>query len=291
MMTDRADMHPPLAGSLRSVLTADQGNTALKLDFWTADDAGQWCHAGHLTARADDADRIFGWVEARRPQGGIYCSVGRLDVRLIESLRCLLGDRMLVLTPSTPLPVRVEYATPDTLGADRVAAACGAAALMPGRACVIADAGTALTLDLLTAGGAFAGGRISPGLNLRLRSLHDHTSRLPLLTTEGLTPENVEEEVPAAGRDTRTSILSGVIRGMAAEIASAPTLFAPAGDTATPEPGAMLLLTGGDGPLLEPLVRELLAAPDALAADELLMSRGLLSIYLYNEDTLNDDNA
>lgn len=268
-----------------SVLTVDQGNTAIKLDLWSKTAGGEWSHTDRMTARPDDADRIFEWVESRRPGGAIYCSVGHLDVRLIESLRCLLSDRMLVLTHSTPLPIRIDYATPDTLGSDRVAAACGAALLMPDRDCVIADAGTALTLDLLTAGEIFAGGRISPGLNLRFRSLHDHTSRLPLLSTADLTPGSITAEVPTTGYDTPTSILSGVIRGMAVEIASSTHTLTRS------RKGAILLLTGGDAPLLAPFVRSMMPHPETLMLCPLLMSRGLLSIYLYNEDNLNDDNV
>ena len=264
-----------------AVLTIDQGNTAVKLDVWRYADTGEWSHDDRLTARPEDTDEIFGWIETQSPEGGIYCSVGRMDVRLIESLRCLLGDRLMVLTPSAALPIGVNYATPTTLGADRVAAACGAAAVRPGCPCIIADAGTALTIDSLTDGNTFTGGRISPGLSLRFRSLHDHTSRLPLLSTADLRPDDITHDVPVTGYDTRTSILSGVIRGTAAEIASA----------LPRESHTILLLTGGDAPLLEPFVRQLLPEGCTLMTYPLLMSRGLLSIYLYNEANLNDDNV
>lgn len=286
MSSQHSDRISGSAPRATSVLTVDQGNTAIKLDLWSMEEErGLWGHTDRMTAGPDEAEHIFGWVESRRPEGAIYCSVGHMDVRLIESLRCLLDDRMLVLTHSTPLPIRIDYATPHTLGADRVAAACGAALLMPHRDCVIADAGTALTLDLLTSGNTFAGGRISPGLNLRFRALHDHTSRLPLISTADLTPDRAATEVPVAGYDTSTSILSGVIRGMAAEIAASTHTLSPS------RKGAVLLLTGGDAPLLAPFVRSMMIHPENLTLCPLLMGRGLLSIYLYNEDNLNDDNV
>ncbi|MDE7159640.1 MAG: type III pantothenate kinase [Muribaculaceae bacterium] len=259
-----------------TVLTVDQGNTAIKLDLWQGAPEEEWTHVDHLAISPDETDAILAWIEAHAPQGGIYCSVGRMDVRLIETLRCLLGDRLLVLTHSVPLPIGVRYDTPSTLGADRVAAACGAHALLPGRDCVIADAGTALTVDRLTADGFFAGGTISPGLSLRLRSLHDHTSRLPLLSTADIDPA----DIPALGYDTRTSILSGAIRGAAAEIA----LALPRGEA------PLLILTGGDAPLLAPIVRSLLPDSATMLALPRLMSRGLLSIYFHNEANPNDDN-
>ena len=71
--------------------------------------------------------------------------------------------RCMVFTPQTPVPIRNAYGSPETLGADRLAAAVGVAAMYPGRNAAIVDCGTALTVDLLTADGIYRGGFISPG--------------------------------------------------------------------------------------------------------------------------------
>jgi type III pantothenate kinase len=137
--------------------------------------------------------------------------------------------------------LRNAYATPQTLGADRLAGAVGAAYLRPGQPTLILDAGTALKLDLVTADGTYHGGSIAPGLRMRLRALHTFTGRLPL----------IELPDPAAlvqliGDSTASSMLSGVLNGAAAEVTG---LVA---DYRQRYPGLGLVLTGGDAPYLQP---------------------------------------
>jgi type III pantothenate kinase len=136
------------------------------------------------------------------------------------------------LNESTPVPVKVLYLSPETLGKDRLAAACGAAIKFPGQDVLVIDAGTAITYELVTARGEYKGGGISPGISLRFKALHTFTGKLPL----------VEEREPLqlVGNDTATSIISGVINGAVAEvagiIASYKELY----------PGVLTVLTGGD---------------------------------------------
>lgn len=252
------------------VLTADQGNTALKLSVWDAqaDPSDPLCvPADHAVFGPDDAEDIFAWVERKAPCAAIYCSVRGIDPRMVESLRQLSDDNLTVLTHSTPLPVGIRYATPATLGMDRVALAAGAAALYGAQRCMVADAGTALTLDLV-ADGTFGGGRIAPGMRLRFEALNRYTSRLPLVSP---TPGGV----PVCGDDTHTSIASGVLRGMAAEIAGAMASYS----------AAHGLLTGGDAGLLMPLLPEGCGVEHAPH----LMSRGLLAVLRHNDLCSTED--
>jgi type III pantothenate kinase len=87
----------------------------------------------------------------------------------------------LQLTTETPLPIAIHYKTPHSLGKDRIAAAAGAFGLFPGKNCLVIDAGTCITADILNAAGAFLGGNISPGLTMRLKAMHHFTARLPLV--------------------------------------------------------------------------------------------------------------
>jgi len=75
--------------------------------------------------------------------------------------------------------VRNRYERPETLGADRWAALIAARALQPG-ACLVVNAGTATTVDMLAADGQFLGGSILPGVELMRFVLHEHTGRLPI---------------------------------------------------------------------------------------------------------------
>jgi type III pantothenate kinase len=115
---------------------------------------------------------------------------------------------------STPLPIHNAYATPHTLGADRLAAAVGAAWLRPSRDSLIIDAGTAIKCDWVEGGHTFRGGSITPGLRLRFQALHTFTGRLPLLEM----PADLTAEIPLTGVDTASAIRSGVLNGAVAEV-------------------------------------------------------------------------
>jgi type III pantothenate kinase len=99
-----------------------------------------------------------------------------------------LRDKLRRVLPAAPAPhwlrssreqsgVRSSYAAPAQLGADRWAALIGAYRLF-GAAAVIVNAGTALTVDALTADGVFAGGMIVPGVELMRRTLAANTAGL-----------------------------------------------------------------------------------------------------------------
>ena len=120
------------------------------------------------------------------------------------------GIRWQVLRHDLPLPIRIGYETPETLGVDRIAAAAGAASLWPGRNVLAIDAGTALTFEIVTADGYYPGGAISPGLRMRFSALSRNTHALPEVDPGA--------EVPLIGRNTREAILAGVVNGMVNEI-------------------------------------------------------------------------
>lgn len=119
---------------------------------------------------------------------------------------------LLRFTAATPVPLRNLYATPATLGADRLAAAVGAWGLAPGRELLIVDFGSAITIDRVSAAGEYLGGNISPGLAMRFEALHRLTDRLPLCDATG------DEPLALTGRDTRQAIRSGVALGIVYEI-------------------------------------------------------------------------
>ncbi len=106
------------------------------------------------------------------------------------------------------LPFRIAYQTPETLGADRIAAAAGAWLRHghPGRRGVVAvDAGTAVTCEVVTKDGTYLGGTIAPGPALMQRALNTETAQLP----------DVPLDVPETpiGRTTREAIQAGVLLG------------------------------------------------------------------------------
>ncbi len=136
------------------------------------------------------------------------------------------------LEPATAVPIKSNYETPETLGKDRLAVAVAAASLFPGTNALVIDAGTALTYDLVTASATYFGGAISPGIQMRFDALHHFTGKLPLLSGR--------EKVCLVGKNTRNSILSGVLNGILAEVKAIVE------DYQKMFPELQIIFTGGD---------------------------------------------
>ncbi|MEM6643205.1 MAG: type III pantothenate kinase [Bacteroidota bacterium] len=118
-----------------------------------------------------------------------------------------------VLTYNTKVPIEIEYKTPQTLGMDRVAAAVGASYLFPGKNLLLVDAGTCLTMDFIAAEGVFKGGVISPGLQMRMKSMSLSTANLPDISDSWSA-----EQVKLWGDSTYSCLLAGSYGGMLNEI-------------------------------------------------------------------------
>jgi type III pantothenate kinase len=142
--------------------------------------------------------------------GVIISSVVNYSREIIDYLNNLYST-CIELDHFTAIPLENRYRTPETLGYDRIAAAVGAYTIYPDRTVLVIDAGTAITYDIVTAKGEFLGGNISPGLEIRFKSLHKYTTRLPHL-------ERPEEKPPLVGNSTREAIQSGVVNGLMFEV-------------------------------------------------------------------------
>jgi type III pantothenate kinase len=137
--------------------------------------------------------------------------VSSVNTEAAEVLSWVKPDaKKFILHHTLPLPIRNLYATPATLGADRLAGVCGARQLFPLEPCLVIDAGTCITYDFIDADGNYHGGSISPGLMMRFKAVHTFTAKLPLVTPK--------VDIPLTGNSTETSIQSGVVNGMLAEI-------------------------------------------------------------------------
>ncbi len=138
----------------------------------------------------------------------ILSSVINLDEELLFWLEN--STQLIQINHNTPLPIINKYKTPTTLGIDRLTLAAGATILHPNIPKLIIDAGTCITYDFVNGKNEYLGGAISPGLQLRFKSLNSYTAKLPLLTLEDIDY--------LIGKDTHESIQSGVINGVIAEI-------------------------------------------------------------------------
>ena len=118
--------------------------------------------------------------------------------------------RVLRLNSTFIYPFKLKYKTPHTLGNDRLALASAASLLYPKSNKIIIDVGTCITIDFIDCNDNFLGGSISPGIDMRYKSLNNYTANLPLL--------EISNKFSFPGDSTETSIHTGVIGGVCNEI-------------------------------------------------------------------------
>lgn len=119
-------------------------------------------------------------------------------------------SNLTIINAQTPLPFQNKYSTPQTLGIDRRVLASGAVIQFPKQNRLVIDAGTCITYDFITAKDEYLGGAISPGINLKYKSLNDYTDKLPLLS--------INEKHDIIGNSTNNSIHSGILNATVLEI-------------------------------------------------------------------------
>ncbi|MBL7473005.1 type III pantothenate kinase [Robertkochia sediminum] len=161
----------------------------------------------------------------------IVSSVGALGEKEIAALRIFAPVHE--LSHESVLPFTNRYATPNTLGVDRIALVTAAFSKYPRENCLVIDAGSCITYDLITREGAYLGGAISPGIDMRFKAMHHFTQKLPLIE---------DRDCDALiGDSTRNSMISGVVHGTVNEIDGIIKEYLKEFKVLT------VILTGGDG--------------------------------------------
>ncbi len=192
---------------------------------------------------------------------GILSTVTNLDNSLIAFLNKNLR-LFIVLNEKVPVPIRIDYDTPNTLGMDRLAAAVGACSLQPHKDLLVIDAGTAITYELIEASGHYKGGNISPGMATRFKALHAYTERLPLVSEQ--------EDIPLIGTNTVAAIQAGVVHGIVYEMDGYIS------ELRGKYPNLLVFLTGGHSFYFERRLK------NRIFADVNLVLKGLNRILEYN---------
>jgi len=112
-----------------------------------------------------------------------------------------LGEEIHLIGEDITLPMSAWVDAPDKVGTDRIIAAAAAYAVVED-AVVVADFGTAVTIDLVDANGVFQGGVICPGFEISAQALKDHTAQLPKVA--------VHRPETAYGKNTADAINCGL---------------------------------------------------------------------------------
>ena len=167
------------------------------------------------------------------------------------------------LSYKSALPFKNHYATPQTLGVDRLALAMAAFINHPKTNTLVIDAGTCITYDFVNDLGEYLGGAISPGLSMRYKALHQQTAKLPLL--------EIDDFGDFIGNSTANSIHSGVINGICNEIDGVINQYYSRFTDLT------VILTGGDAQFLSKRLK------NTIFANSNLLLEGLNYILEYNK--------
>jgi type III pantothenate kinase len=194
-------------------------------------------------------------------------SPARLQLIAALQRRCSHENIRTITRRHVPMTPLVRY--PDRLGIDRLLAGWMATRLVPGQRVVVVDAGSAITVDSVGPASEFHGGVILPGLSLQFESLGRGTDALPLLDPGEPAEDATSLTIPAP--DTVSAIRSGILCGTAGAVdrliqMSFTNDSVNRGLTSTPR----VILTGGDGARLSPLLQSPHTVNNRLVLDALL---------------------
>jgi type III pantothenate kinase len=167
----------------------------------------------------------------------LMSSVNDPDAKTIEKqITGTLGQQVQRVERDITIPIGRQVDTDAVIGEDRLLNAAAAFDILK-QACVIVDAGTAITVDLVDGAGTFHGGAIAAGAQLQLDSLSRRTNLLPQI-------EIARPDEPI-GHNTEAAMKSGVYYGLRGMVRELVERYA---ETLGTFP--MVVATGGDGNLI-----------------------------------------
>lgn len=226
-------------------LCIDWGNTLVKAGLFQA---GELTESFSFTAH-EAHNRLTDIIEQHKPSYAIISSVSSQSSE-IEDMLASSVKKLVKMDARTPLPIMNAYSS-DNVGTDRLAMAVGAHFTYPGKNNLVVCLGTCITYNFVQNTRTFRGGAISPGLNMRLRAMHEFTDKLPQVGLDG--------ETLLLGYDTDTCMRSGAVFGITSEIDGMVTEFA------AKYPDFNAVLTGGDMRYFEGKLKcEIFADPDII---------------------------
>jgi len=251
------------AQKIPNILACDAGNTTIHFAHVRGDDI-RGAQAVRIGALGELGRKLADlWREMDQPKKIVACSVNPSALKALEAAADEeTGQDVIVIGRDVPLPMETELPDPQSVGTDRLCCAVAAYDRI-GQACVVADFGTAITIDCVNDDGVFLGGTIMPGLAMSAEALHNGTAQLPRV--EPTEPPGV------IGKDTNQAMVGGIIFGargaLRERIEAYATLLGH---------WPLVILTGGDARLIcpDPNTSELVQAvvPD-------LVLRGVAMAY------------
>lgn len=239
-----------------TTLCFDLGNTRMKCAVFTDGN-----FVKEVVLADDSEESIRALIHEYHPDRSILSSVINHNPAMEELLR--QNTRFHKLDHHSRVPITTPVGKPETIGADRLALVVAAVTLFPGKNNLVIGLGSAITYNYVNKYKEFVGGGISPGMEMRFKSLQTFTAKLPLVKADW--------NFPLAGYDTRTNILSGVILGMAKEIDGIIAEYEDRYDNFN------VLLSGGDSVYFTGRLKK------RIFVDPYLIYKGLYAISAFNQ--------
>jgi type III pantothenate kinase len=235
-------------------IVIDDGNTRTKIAVYNSDgkEVSEQIFQSPIMLRD--------YLQVRSFENALVSSVKGQADEILTWIRA--AGQKIQLTADVPLPIKIKYKTPATLGLDRVAAAAGAMVLFPNQDCLVIDAGTCITYEFVNSSGEYEGGAISPGVRMRFEAMHNLTAKLPLVKAVTI--------APLIGSGTEECLQSGVMNGIAEEIKGIIDRYR------SQFKDLQVVLCGGDAGFFENI-----AKPSIFVAPNLVL-HGLKGILIHN---------
>lgn len=240
------------------IVCIDIGNTQSKIGWYVQNEC-------KFTAIVDDVvgpEHLNLFDSSIELESVVISSVHRSDRINLEafSAHCEVFE----VNHRSDLPIVLDYETPETLGIDRICGVVAARRLFSGQDCLVIDAGTCITYDLINKEGTYLGGSIHPGVQMRLDAMHHGTARLPKL--------NFNPSLPETGKSTAGCMQVGAGLGAIGEMNHLIGLYR------SKYPQLQVVLTGGMQSFFEQHVENAIFAAPNLVLD------GLNAIWLHNNN-------
>ncbi|MCK5114022.1 MAG: type III pantothenate kinase [Phycisphaerae bacterium] len=224
-----------------NILGCDCGNSSIKIG-WVAGDIVCDTQRIAITDRDKLATALREvWEKMPDPKQLVAASVNPSALKVLEEVATeTISAKAIIVGIDTPIPMEVtaEVENPKSIGMDRLCTAAAAYDKL-GVGCIVADFGTAVTVDCVSEKGVFIGGAILPGLQMSADALSEKTALLPrvkLRDPDWIFPRNTDE-----------AIIGGIIYGVRGAVRQLSELYAT-------ELGSwpLVIVTGGDAELAFP---------------------------------------
>ena len=211
-------------------LAVDAGNSRVKVGLFTDNQA----HPTSVHVFKNAKTKLRNFLLEHKNDALIFSSVSGLAMEEVVPEEFI---RKINLNHSLAMPFVSHYQNPESLGTDRMANAAALCTVFNGKNALCVDAGTCLKFDFVDQNAHYLGGSIAPGLNMRMKAMHQFTNKLPLL--------EVEKFQQLIGQNTKQSMLAGGVLGFKAEVREMVALYR------AQYPELTIVITGGDMSFLQ----------------------------------------